>query len=241
MSELFTGNAPTRPANQKNDEIEIDLGKVLEAIKKHWVVLVVSTLVCALIAFLISSFAMTKQYKASVDMIVNTSSDAELVSNDQVNSAKNLVATYSYIITGSTVLSQVIENLGLDMTYEQLAKCISVEAVTDTQVFTITIITDDLETSKAIVREIIQIAPKEIEKAVDAGSCRIVSDLDYLNTPVSPNVAKYTAVAAFAGFLLALAYALFRVLSTSYITNPKDVTEQLGIPVLGVIPLLEKT
>ena len=147
------------------------------------------------------------------------------------------MSTYSFIITGSNVLTQVVENLGLDMTYEELAKHISVDAVTDTQVFTVTATTDDLELSKQIIREIIKIAPAEIEKAVEAGSCRIVSDLDFMNTPVSPDVGKYTAVAAFAGFLLAMAYALYRVLSRSFIVTEKDVSENLELPVLGVIPI----
>lgn len=224
-------------SQQQNDEIEIDLGKVLDAIKKYWVLLLTVTLVCGLLGFLISSFGMTKKYNASVDMIVNTSSDANLVSNDQVNSAKNLVSTYSFIITGSNVLTQVVKNLDLNMTYEDLAKLISVESVTDTQVFTVSVTTSNLELSKKIVREIVKIAPAEIEKAVEAGSCKIVSDLDYKTTPVSPDVGKYTAVAAFAGFLLAMAYALYRVLSRTFIVTEKDVTEQLDIPVIGVIPL----
>ncbi len=228
--------ALARSARQ-NDEIEIDLGKVLEAIKQYWAVLLAATLVCGLLGFLVSNFAMTKKYIASVDMIVNTSSDADLVSNDQVNSAKNLVSTYSFIITGSNVLTQVIKNLGLDMTFEELAKIISVDAVTDTQVFTVSAVTNDVNTSKKIIREIIKVAPPEIEKAVEAGSCKIVSDLDYKNTPVSPDVGKYTAVAAFAGFLLALAFALYRVLSRTFIVTEKDVTENLDVPVLGVIPI----
>ena len=228
--------ALARSARQ-NDEIEIDLGKVLEAIRQFWALLLAATLICGLFGFLVSNYGMTKKYIASVDMIVNTSSDANLVSNDQVNSAKNLVSTYSFIITGSNVLTQVIKNLGLDMTYEELAKIISVDAVTDTQVFTVSAVTDDVQKSKKIIREIIKVAPPEIEKAVEAGSCKIVSDLDYKNTPVSPDVAKYTAVAAFAGFLLALAFALYRVLSRTFIVTEKDVTENLEVPVLGVIPI----
>lgn len=230
----------TAPARNDSDEIEIDLGNVVDAAKKYWVALVAATLVCALLGFLVSNFVLTKKYSASVEMIVNTTSDANLVSTDQINSAKNLVSTYSVIITGSNVLTQVIRNLKLDLTYEDLSKCISVDAVTDTQVFNVTAVTDDLETSKAIIREIVKIAPKEIEKAVEAGSCKIVSDLDYLNEPVSPSVPKYTAVAAFAGFLLAMAYALFRVLSKQYITNEREAADELQLPVLGVIPLIEE-
>lgn len=237
MSE-YRQNASSASYGQKSDEIEIDLGKVLEAAKKYWAILLASTLICALLGFIVSNFVMTKKYQASVDMIVNTTSNSDVVSTDQVNSAKNLVSTYSYIITGSNVLTQVIKDLKLDTTYEELAKSISVDAVTDTQVFTVSVTTDDLNTSKKIIKEIIKVAPKEIETAVEAGSCKIVSDLDYLNEPVAPSVVKYTAVAAFAGLLLSLAYALFRVLSKSFLVTEKEVTEQLQLPVLGVIPLL---
>lgn len=228
-------------SRRNNDEIEIDLGKVLEAFKKFWALVLVFTIAGGALGFAISNFLMTKQYSASVKMIVNTSNDADMVSNDQVNSAKNLVSTYGVIITGSNVLTQVIKNLDLDMDYEALAKHISIDAVTDTQVFTVKATTDDLETSKAIVKEIVKIAPKEIDKTVEAGDCRIVSDLDYYTTPVAPSVPKYTAVAAFAGFLLALAYALFRVLSKTYLITEKDITEHLQVPVLGVIPLTEES
>lgn len=230
----------TAPVKERSDEIEIDLGKVVEACKRYWVLLLVATLVCGILGFVASNFFMSKTYEAQVQMIVNTNQDTEVVSNDSVNSAKNLVATYGIIVKGSSVLSEVIKNLDLDMTYEQLSSCISVDAITDTQVFKVTAKTGDVELSKSIIREICTIAPSEIEDAVEAGSCKIVSDIDYDNAPVSPNVAKYTAVAAFAGFLLALAYALFRVLSKQFIVTDNDVSEQLGLPVLGVIPQLNE-
>ena len=224
-----------------NDEIEIDLGKVIDAVRRYWAVLLASTLICALLGFLVSNFVLTKQYKASIDMLVNTGTNSEVVSTDQLNSAKNLVSTYTVIITGSNVLSQVIDTLKLDMTYEELAKQISVDAVTDTQVFTVSATTPDLKTSKDIIHTIVKIAPKEIAKTVDAGSVKTVSDMDFSYDPVSPSVPKYTAVAAFAGLLLSLAYALFRVLSKQFLVTEKDISEQLQLPVLGVIPLIEET
>ena len=48
-------------SQQQNDEIEIDLGKVLDAIKKYWVLLLTVTLVCGLLGFLISSFGITNK------------------------------------------------------------------------------------------------------------------------------------------------------------------------------------
>lgn len=224
-------------SSDRRGEVEIDLAKVGKAVSQFWAVILVAALVCALLGFVMSSFLLPKKYVASVEMIVNTSSNADIVTNDEVNSAKNLVSTYSFILTGSNVLQKVIDELGLDISYETLAKQISVEAVTDTQVFTVSVVTDNVETSKDIIREIVKIAPAEIERAVEAGSCKIVSDLDYQNTPVSPSVPKFTVAAALIGFLLSLAYALFRVMSRNYLVTEQDILETLEVPVLGVIPL----
>lgn len=52
-------------------------------------------------------------------MIVNTRQDTTSnVTSDQINSATKLVSTYSIIIKSDTVLQQVIDNLGLSLTYE---------------------------------------------------------------------------------------------------------------------------
>ena len=61
-------------------------------------------------------------------MIVNTRQDTTSnVTSDQINSATKLVSTYSIIIKSDTVLQQVIDNLGLSLTYEKLAERVTVK------------------------------------------------------------------------------------------------------------------
>lgn len=75
---------------------------------------------------------MTPKYQASALMIVNTRQDTTSnVTSDQINSATKLVSTYSIIIKSDTVLQQVINNLGLSLTYPELAGRVTVSAVDD--------------------------------------------------------------------------------------------------------------
>lgn len=60
----------------------------------------------------------------------------------------SLTNDYEYVITGRTVLSQVIDNLDMDETYEQLSKRVSIENPTDTRVLKIVVTDTDLEASK---------------------------------------------------------------------------------------------
>ena len=101
-----------------NEENEvIDLTEILSAVRQHLLELIFVTLVAALVGFTASKFLMNPKYDSSALMIVNTRQDVNAnVTSDQINSATKLVSTYSIIIKSDTVLQQVIDNLGLNLT-----------------------------------------------------------------------------------------------------------------------------
>lgn len=232
-------NENIRPSAKEEDVI--DLLRVLKVFRKCWALLLVAGLLFGAAGFAVTKYLMTPKYEASVKMIVNTTKYDENgviinSSNDNNNLAKNLVDTYGVVIKSSSMLNEVINNMGLGMSTGELEKCISVSAVDDTQVFKISVVTDDVEKSKSIVREITNVAPARILEAVEAGSCKVVSDVDYSNSPVSPDVKKNTAMAAILGMILAFAFAVIRELQYNYITNTDELTQATGLPCLGVIP-----
>ena len=111
----------------------IDLLEVLNAVRQHLLAVILTTVILAGVGFGVSKFLITPQYEASALMIVNTRQDTTSnVTSDQINSATKLVSTSSIIIKSDTVLQQVIDNLGLSLTYEKLAERVTVSAVDDT-------------------------------------------------------------------------------------------------------------
>ena len=105
----------------------IDLLEVLNAVRQHLLAVILATVILAAAGFGVSKFLITPQYEASALMIVNTRQDiTSNVTSDQINSATKLVSTYSIIIKSDTVLQQVIDNLGLSLTYQQLASRVTV-------------------------------------------------------------------------------------------------------------------
>ena len=89
-----------------NEENEvIDLTEILSAVRQHLLELIFVTLAAALVGFTASKFLMTPKYDSSALMIVNTRQDVNAnVTSDQINSATQLVSTYSIIIKSDTVL-----------------------------------------------------------------------------------------------------------------------------------------
>lgn len=222
--------------NNEENEV-IDLVEILYAIRQHLLKVILATVVAAIIGFAASKFLMTPQYSSSAMMIVNTRQDVNAnVTSDQINSATKLVSTYSIIIKSDTVLQQVIDNLGLNLTYAQLNKRVTVAAVDDTQVMKITVQSDSPEWARQVCEQIITVAPDVIKEAVEAGSVKVISNPSLATEPVSPNIMKNTMLAAAVGFVLVIGIIVLQVLLDNKINTEEDVTKYLDMTVLGVIP-----
>ena len=221
-----------------NEENEvIDLTEILSAVRQHLLELIFVTLAAALIGFTESKFLMAPKYESSALMIVNTRQDVNAnVTSDQINSATKLVSTYSIIIKSDTVLQQVIDNLGLNLTYAKLNKRVTVAAVDDTQVMKITVQSDSPEWARQVCEQIITVAPDVIKEAVEAGSVKVISNPSLATEPVSPNIMKNTMLAAAVGFVLVIGIIVLQVLLDNKINTEEDVTKYLDMTVLGVIP-----
>lgn len=222
------------------EEEVIDLSELLRLLWSHVLQIVAVGLVAAVISFLVClvcTFALTPRYQASVNMIVNTRQDSTTtVSTDNITSAKNMIDTYAVIIKSNLVLNDVIQRMGLDMTYSQLADSITVGSVNSTQIMAITVTNENPGLAGKIAQTIAEVAPDVIVEKVEAGSCKAVSDVEIGTTPVYPQTKKTTLLCALAGMVAACALLAVNHLLHNYIVDDEDVQKKLDLPVLGFIP-----
>lgn len=226
---------------ENRDYDTIDLLELLGVLRQHILALVLATVLAAAVGFGVSKFLMTPQYEASALMIVNTRQDTTAnVTSDQLNSASQLVSTYGIIIKSDTVLNEVIANLGLGMSYSELASKVSVSAVDETQVMKITVTDSNPEGARQVCEQITQVAPDEIVEAVEAGSVKVISAASLNPNPVSPNVMRNTAMAGALGLAACAGLFVVQFLLNNKINSEEDIAKQLNLPVIGVIPNYEQ-
>lgn len=219
------------------EEEVIDLGELFRLLWSHALQIVAVGLAAAVISLLVCTFALTPRYEASVNMIVNTRQDnTATVSNDNITSAKNMIDTYAVIIKSNIVLNDVIQRLGLSMSYSQLADSISVGSVNSTQIMAITVTNENPGLAGKIAQTIAEVAPEVIVEKVEAGSCKAVSDVEINTTPVYPQTKKTTLLCALAGMVVACGILVLDHLLHNYIVDDEDVQKKLNLPVLGFIP-----
>ena len=76
----------------------------------------------------------TPMYQSTSSVYILNRQNQQITSSSDLSSASQLVKDCKELIVRRTVLEQVIEKLGLNMTYEQMAGSVSVGNPTDTRV-----------------------------------------------------------------------------------------------------------
>lgn len=228
-------------ANREQRNDTFDLFDLLQDVKRSIILIVCATILSGFFGFCISKFVIEPEYESVVTMIVNTKQDSSsAITNDNIQSAQKLVSTYSFIIKSNTVLNQVISNLKLDVDYSELKKNVYVDAVNDTQIIRVAVRNPDRKLAEKIVVQISKVAPDIIVDNVEAGSCKVISQVETSNSPVTPNVLKDTLIGAAVGFVVAIfGIVLYTFVKEKKIVDEADIQRYLDMPVLGVIPEVE--
>ena len=226
--------------NKDKREIEIDLMGIIRALwgSVHYIILVM--LVLAIIGSVYSATLVTPIYEATAKMIVNTRYDADKdVTNDQLNSAKNLVDVYAIIIRSRDVLGRVKDELELKESYSALLNSVKVSSVNDTPVMQVVVHHKDRETALRIAAKILEITPAIIVETVEAGSVKPVENAYAGTAPVSPNIVRNGILMALLGFIVSCAVVIILFLSDNTYKTDIDIQKDVELPVLGVIPTIE--
>jgi len=219
--------------------VELDLLTIWFLIRKNIIMIIILTVIFGVGAFFISQYLMNPQYEAAVTIAVNTRDEAAtIIASDQINAARQLVNTYAVVLTNDTLLDEIIVQLRLNDTIKSLKSRISAEAVNQTQVMRITMRDRNPNTAKDVLDIIMSRAEELLITTVKAGSVEIVSPPRINYDPVSPRIGLNTAIGAGIGLFVALAIVFLRKALRNTFVSEEDVVDQLGLPIIGVIPSL---
>ena len=219
----------------------LDIRAVLALIRKNLVLLIALALVGAVVAYLYTDYMVTPMYEASVTLVVNTRDEqTTLITTGEITSARQLINTYSVILTNDALLDDIITQLNLRTSTSSLKGRISADAVNESQVMRMTVRDANPQTALAVLQFIMDRAPELLIQTVKAGSVEIVSPPKPNYNPVSPNIRRNTAMGAIAGLLIVLAYIFIRKALENTFVSEDDVDRYLELPLLGVIPTVDR-
>ncbi|RJE48983.1 MULTISPECIES: YveK family protein [unclassified Dehalobacter] len=223
-------------------EQEIDLRKIWEVIKKRWLILVAIPLSAALISGGISFYVLKPVYQSSTTLIVGKKaidleeqSARQLLENNVLEANRQLAKTYGEIAKSRTVREQVIIELNLGLSEDELNSNISVSQINETEILQITV----SDTNPQLAADIANSVARKFEAAVmeikKVDSVSIVDKAVAPIAPVKPDKIVNILIAFIAGFIGALGLSLLLEYLNNTISSSKEAEELLGLSVLGVI------
>lgn len=164
------------------------------AIVRAWLPLVVaSTLLAAVAAFVVSN-ALDKVYESRATLIVGQSLSAASPDYSQLLVSQRLSTTYAAVATTRPILEAVIDQLGLDMTADQLAGRVRAAADPESTLLTITAQDGDPDQAaalaNALAEQLIAASPAiqgreaDFQEAIDSGLEATLTQIELTQTRV---------------------------------------------------------
>lgn len=205
-------------------------------LKKLWLIALISV-IGLLLAFGVSELAMTKQYTSSVKFYVSsTKNESSNVNTGELNTAQELVNTYTVILQSNVVLNDIIKNVGLNCTAEELKKMLTISSVNGTEVMEVKVTTDNPQLSADIANSIYNIAPDKIVEITKIGYLGKVDSAKADPIPTSPRTLLNCVVGFMAGLVLAVLYVILCEMFDQRIKGEEEIKKGYNIPVLGSVP-----
>ncbi len=226
---------------------ELELREYWQIIRKWWVLIVSVTLVAVIISAVWSEFLIKPTYEESTTLLVNQKLNSAqlalsaLYSNVQAN--ESLVTTYSDIMNSNAILNPTIQKLHLPYKTSQLASMISLTSNNQSEVITLSVKANSPELAANIANTLASVFRNKVVELMQVSNVQVVDPaVAQANpNPVSPNKKMNVAIALVLGLMVSVGVAFLIEYLDDTVHSEEEVSDLLGVPVLGVVPQIHPT
>lgn len=222
-------------------EQTINIEQIFGILRKYRRLILSSTVVCTLLAVIVTFFLITPQYSASTELLVNRkqSSDANVQWN-QVQTDVQMINTYKDLITKPVIMDSVAKKINngsnQKLSDTDIAEMISVSNNQNSQVFSVTAKADNAYTAADIANTTAQTFQNKAPKIMSGtDNVSIISEAKPNLTPVSPKKNLNVLIGLVLGVLLGVGIAFVRELMDKTVKEESFLTEELGLTSLGIV------
>lgn len=225
--------------DNRDDVIEIDLVELLGVILHNLWIIIVSGVIVAAVALLVSYFIITPKYESVTKIYVISKTNADTMTYSDLQAGSTLTKDYKELVKSRPVLEEVLAETGIDVELKDLEEQITVEVPTDTRIVSITVEDKDPYEARIIADSVRIAAAKHIQEVMDTEAVNVVEEASLPIEKSSPSILMNTAIGYVVGLFLAIAIVMINYIMDDTIKTPDDVEKFLGVSVLGSIPYSE--
>lgn len=218
--------------------MELTFEDIVKILIKRFILIGICTFVGLLSLYLISKFLIKPQYSAYVQLYVNTNTDESVNELNDLNYAQKIVTTYISFLQTKAFYEQVVNESDLNYSSGEIKNMTSIKTVNNTEIFQITVTSDDPSVSYHLAGIMQEIGPRLINDIKPNAQISIVDPVIMPTSPSSPNIFKNMVIGGAAGFLLSVITSLLIEVLDINVKNREDLEKKYQLPILSEIPFM---
>lgn len=219
-------------------EETINIREIFKLLKKRLIMICAITLAFTTVSAIYTYLFITPEYEATTQMLVNQASNDQSQYNlNQIETNVQYINTYSVIIKSPIILDDVINELNLDMTVNNLKSILNVSSKENSQVFTVTVQDVDSKEAVSIANTVASVFKEKIPTIMNVDNVSILSKAQLSNNaePVSPNLKLNMIIAFVFGLIISIGLVFLLEYLNNTIRTVEDIEDFLELPLLGVV------
>lgn len=217
----------------------LDLRQLLTTLRRRLRLLIAVPAIAAVAAAILSAFIIPPTYSASTTLWVVKKEGTGQLDYNSLLLSRDITKTYAQVAQSQTVAEATIRKLGLQVEPQNLLQRVTVTPVRDTEILQIVVEDRSPEQAANIANTIAQQFMAELPKFMTLDNVRVVDRAQPPRLPVRPRKLLNTAVAFVLGLMAAVGGAVLLESLDVTMRTPDDVQRHLGLPVLGMVPVIE--
>lgn len=227
---------------KENNIVEIDVFHLLKILWKRKMLIVLVAFVTGAVAFAYSSFILQPEFTSTTRIYVvnRNQGDGQGLTNQDLQAGSYLVKDYREIILSQDVLEKVITDLKLDFSPKALSDKIKVTVPVDTRIVSISVKDRAPEEASRIANTLREVASKKIISVTRVSDVTTLEEARPATSPSSPNIRAISIVSFLAGAVVTIIIILMMELLDTRVKRSEDIEDVMQIPLLGVVPNLDK-
>lgn len=201
---------------------ELDILEVLRLFLRNIYKIIFISIICSLIFFTVGKVKLKPVYETSTTIMTEKSS------NDSIND------TYANFSKSNILVSKVIKDLDLNMSYEEFTNKVVVEPVSNTRMINIKV-NDTIPERAVDIANKTAIELKNTIGKINKNRVIIVDKARLSKQPINKNLKKEAAVGFVLGFFISTLYILIKDFTNTKIKNIKTLKQKIDLPILGLM------
>ena len=219
---------------------EIDLKELLILFwhKKLQIILIILTFV--VIGIVYNMGFVKPKYTSSTTLLLatgNKTNSTNSITTTDVTLNSKLVSTYSALVQSKSIIREVISNVGIDISEEELKNNITVTQEKDTEIIKISVTNENPTYAAKLANETANVFIKKITELYNINNIQIVDKAEIKQEPSNINHTKDVMIFVFIGIVVSLGYVLIANLLDTTIKSAEELEKQFNVSVLATIPL----